>query len=286
MRQLKITQQITKRDSKSLERYLQEVSKMPLITPEEEVELAQKIKEGDEAALQKLVNANLRFVISVAKQYQNTGLNLEDLINEGNLGLIEAAKRYDHTKGFKFISYAVWWIRQSILKAAADNSRTIRLPHNRLGDIQKISRAAIEFEQEYHREPTAEELAKMVDMDPERVTASLAMAKKQVSMDAPIADDEDYNMLNKLEDKSEKKPTDSLMHESLAIDLERTLRHLKPKEAEVIRKFYGLGGRPEMSLEEIGNEFGLTRERIRQIKERGLRKLRKLSATSKLQTYL
>jgi RNA polymerase primary sigma factor len=287
MRQLKITQQITKRESRSLEKYLQEVSKEGMITPEEEVELAQRIKNGDEAALNKLVRANLRFVISVAKQYQNTGLTLEDLINEGNLGLIEAAKRYDHTKGFKFISYAVWWIRQSILKAAADNSRTIRLPHNRLGEIQKINKATSEFEQKYEREPTPEELAEILDMEIEKVENSIQMSKKQSSLDAPMANDEDNNsLISVLENTSTPKPTDGLIHESLATDIERTLSYLKGMEAEVIRMFYGLGGRQEMTLEEIGNTFGLTRERIRQIKERGLRRLRRLSKTNNLQTYL
>lgn len=287
MRQLKITQQITKRESKSLEKYLQEVSKEDMITPEEEVELAQRIKNGDELALNQLVRANLRFVISVAKQYQNTGLTLEDLINEGNLGLIEAAKRYDHTKGFKFISYAVWWIRQSILKAAADNSRTIRLPHNRLGEIQKINKASTEFIQKFEREPTPEELSQIIEMGVDKVEQSQKMSKKQVSMDAPMAGDEDNNpLVSVLENTDTPVPSDGLKQESLATDLERSLSYLKGMEAEVIRLFYGLGGRNEMTLEEIGNTFGLTRERIRQIKERGLRRLRRLSKTNNLQTYL
>jgi RNA polymerase primary sigma factor len=287
MRQLKISQQITKRESKSLEKYLQDVSKEEMISAEEEVALAQRIKDGDEAALNRLVRANLRFVISVAKQYQSTGLTLEDLINEGNLGLIEAAKRYDHTKGFKFISYAVWWIRQSILKAAADNSRTIRLPHNRLGEIQKLNRASIEFEQRNEREPTAEELSEVTEMDVEKVENSLSMSKKQVSMDAPMANDEDNNSLvSILENTDTKAPNDHLIHESLAKDIDRTLHYLKGIEAEVIKLFFGLDGREEMTLEEIGLKFGLTRERIRQIKERGLRRLRRLSLTSNLQTYL
>ncbi len=287
MRQLKITQQITKRESKSLEKYLQEVSREGMITADEEVELAQKIKEGDELALNKLVRSNLRFVISVAKQYQNTGLTLEDLINEGNLGLIEAAKRYDHTKGFKFISYAVWWIRQSILKAAADNSRTIRLPHNRLGEIQKINRASSEFEQTVEREPTDEELAELLEMDIEKVQNSRKMSRKQASLDAPMANDEDNNsLISVIESDSTPAPNDALIHESLSTDIERTLSYLKGMEAEVLRLFYGLSGRKEMTLEEIGNHFGLTRERIRQIKERGLRRLRRLSRTNNLQTYL
>ena len=287
MRQLKITQQITKRESKSLEKYLQEVSREGMITADEEVELAQKIKEGDDVALNKLVRSNLRFVISVAKQYQNTGLTLEDLINEGNLGLIEAAKRYDHTKGFKFISYAVWWIRQSILKAAADNSRTIRLPHNRLGEIQKINRASSEFEQTMEREPTDEELSELLEMDIEKVQNSRKMSKKQASLDAPMANDEDNNsLISVIESDSTPSPGDSLNHESLSTDIERTLSYLKGMEAEVIRLFYGLSGRKEMTLEEIGNHFGLTRERIRQIKERGLRRLRRLSRANNLQTYL
>jgi len=287
MRQLKISQQITKRESKSLEKYLQDVSKEEMITAEEEVELAIKIQTGDERALNRLVRANLRFVISVAKQYQNTGLTLEDLINEGNLGLIEAAKRYDHTKGFKFISYAVWWIRQSILKAAADNSRTIRLPHNRLGEIQKISKASNEFEQKNERTPTADELSDLTEMDVNKVEMSLKMSKKQVSIDAPMSNDDDNNSLvSVLENSDTPDPSDNLLQESLSQDLERTLSYLKGMEAEVIRLFYGLGGSSEMTLEEIGNTFGLTRERIRQIKERGLRRLRRVSGQTNLQTYL
>ena len=287
MRQLKITQQITKRESKSLEKYLQEVSREPMITADEEVDLAQKIKDGDDRALNRLVRANLRFVISVAKQYQNTGLTLEDLINEGNLGLIEEAKRYDHTKGFKFISYAVWWIRQSILKAAADNSRTIRLPHNRLGEIQKINKASSDFEQTMEREPTDEELADILDMDLEKVQNSRKMSKKQASLDAPMANDEDNNsLISVIESDGTPAPSDTLIHESLSTDIERTLSYLKGMEAEVIRLFYGLSGRKEMTLEEIGSHFGLTRERIRQIKERGLRRMRRLSRTNNLQTYL
>ena len=287
MRKLKISQQITKRESKSLEKYLQDVSKEEMITAEEEVELAIKIQSGDERALNRLVRANLRFVISVAKQYQNTGLTLEDLINEGNLGLIEAAKRYDHTKGFKFISYAVWWIRQSILKAAADNSRTIRLPHNRLGEIQKISKASNEFEQKNERTPTAEELSDLTEMDVAKVEMSLKMSKKQVSIDAPMSNDDDNNSLvSVLENNDTPDPADNLLQESLSQDLERTLAYLKGMEAEVIRLFYGLGGASEMTLEEIGNTFGLTRERIRQIKERGLRRLRRVSNQTNLQTYL
>jgi RNA polymerase primary sigma factor len=287
MRQLKISQQITKRESKSLEKYLQDVSKEEMITAEEEVELAIKIQSGDERALNRLVRANLRFVISVAKQYQNTGLTLEDLINEGNLGLIEAAKRYDHTKGFKFISYAVWWIRQSILKAAADNSRTIRLPHNRLGEIQKISKASNEFEQKNERSPTADELSDLTEMDVAKVEMSLKMSKKQVSIDAPMSNDDDNNSLvSVLENSDTPDPSDNLLQESLSQDLERTLSYLKGMEAEVIRLFYGLGGTSEMTLEEIGNTFGLTRERIRQIKERGLRRLRRVSSQTNLQTYL
>lgn len=287
MRQLKISQQITKRESKSLEKYLQDVSKEEMITAEEEVELAIKIQSGDERALNRLVRANLRFVISVAKQYQNTGLTLEDLINEGNLGLIEAAKRYDHTKGFKFISYAVWWIRQSILKAAADNSRTIRLPHNRLGEIQKISKASNEFEQKNERTPTADELSDLTEMDVAKVEMSLKMSKKQVSIDAPMSNDDDNNSLvSVLENNDTPDPSANLLQESLSQDLERTLAYLKGMEAEVIRLFYGLGGASEMTLEEIGNTFGLTRERIRQIKERGLRRLRRVSNQTNLQTYL
>ncbi len=287
MRQLKITQQITKRESRSLEKYLQEVSKEEMINAEQEVELAERIQQGDMEALNTLVRANLRFVISVAKQYQNTGLTLEDLINEGNLGLIEAAKRYDHTKGFKFISYAVWWIRQSILKAAADNSRTIRLPHNRLGEIQKINKASLAFVQKNEREPTPDELSEITEMDLNKVENSIKMAKKQVSIDAPMANDEDNNSLSSvLSNDDTPSPNEQLLKESLTTDIERSLTYLKGMEAEVIRLFYGLGGKSEMTLEEIGNMFGLTRERIRQIKERGLRRLRRLSRTNNLQTYL
>lgn len=287
MRQLKISQQITKRESRSLEKYLQDVSKEGMITAEEEVELAQRIQSGDTVALNKLVKANLRFVISVAKQYQNTGLTLEDLINEGNLGLIEAAKRYDHTKGFKFISYAVWWIRQSILKAAADNSRTIRLPHNRLGEIQKINKATIEFEQKNERLPTAEELSLVVDMDVDKVENSWKMSKKQISVDAPMLNDDDNNsLISILENTETHAPNHTLMHESLAQDIDRSLQYLKGIEAEVIKSFFGLDGRNELTLEEIGINYGLTRERIRQIKERGLRRLRRISKTGNLQSYL
>ena len=287
MRQLKISQQITKRESRSLEKYLQDVSKEGMITAEEEVELAQRIQAGDTRALNELVKANLRFVISVAKQYQNTGLTLEDLINEGNLGLIEAAKRYDHTKGFKFISYAVWWIRQSILKAAADNSRTIRLPHNRLGEIQKINKATIEFEQKNERLPTAIELSEVVDMDVDKVENSWKMSKKQISVDAPMLNDDDNNsLISILQNTETKAPNHSLIHESLAQDIERSLQYLKGIEAEVIKAFFGLDGRKELTLEEIGINYGLTRERIRQIKERGLRRLRRISKVGNLQSYL
>ncbi len=287
MRQLKITQQITKRESKSLEKYLQEVSKQEMIDAQEEVRLAERIKQGDEEALNKLVRANLRFVISVAKQYQNTGLTLEDLINEGNLGLIEAAKRYDHTKGFKFISYAVWWIRQSILKAAADNSRTIRLPHNRLGEIQKLNKMTLEFTQKNEREPTTEELSKIAEMDQKKVETLLKISKKHVSIDAPVStDDESSSLVSLLKNKDIDSPTDNLIKESLKSELESSLSKLKGIEGEVIKLFYGIGRKTEMSLEEIGNNFGLTRERIRQIKERGLRKLRRISTSKELQAYL
>lgn len=287
MRQLKIATQITNRDSQAVEKYLQEISKIPMINPEEETTLAQKIKMGDQRALDKLVQANLRFVVSVAKQYQHQGLSLSDLINEGNLGLIKAAQRFDETKGFKFISYAVWWIRQSILKAAADNSRTIRLPHNRLGEIQKINKASSDFEQTMEREPTDEELADILDMDIEKVQNSRKMSKKQASLDAPMANDEDNNsLISVIEGEGIPAPNDTLIHESLSTDIERTLSYLKGMEAEVIRLFYGLSGRKEMTLEEIGSHFGLTRERIRQIKERGLRRMRRLSRTNNLQTYL
>lgn len=287
MRQLKITKSITNRDSASLDKYLQEIGREELITAEDEVELAQRIKQGDSIALEKLVKANLRFVVSVSKQYQNQGLTLPDLINEGNLGLIKAAQRFDETRGFKFISYAVWWIRQSILKAAADNSRTIRLPHNRLGEIQKINRASSEFEQTMEREPTDAELSEILDMDVEKIQNSRKMSKKQSSLDAPMANDDDNNSLvSVIESVDSPSPSDSLIHESLSTDIERTLQFLKGMEAEVIRLFYGLSDRKEMTLEEIGNHFGLTRERIRQIKERGLRRLKRLSRTNNLQTYL
>lgn len=284
---MRITKQYTNRESQSLDKYLQEIGKVSLLNPEQEIELAIRIKKGEQLALEQLTKANLRFVVSVAKQYQNQGLSLGDLINEGNLGLIKAAKRFDETRGFKFISYAVWWIRQSILKAAADNSRTIRLPHNRLGEIQKINKASSDFEQTMEREPTDEELADILDMDIEKVQNSRKMSKKQASLDAPMANDEDNNsLISVIEGEGIPAPNDTLIHESLSTDIERTLSYLKGMEAEVIRLFYGLSGRKEMTLEEIGSHFGLTRERIRQIKERGLRRMRRLSRTNNLQTYL
>lgn len=285
MRQLKITKSITNRDSSSLEKYLQEVGKEDLLTPDEEVDLAQRIKKGDKVALEKLTRANLRFVISVAKQYQFQGLSLPDLINEGNLGLIKAAERFDETKGFKFISYAVWWIRQSILQAIAEQSRVVRLPLNKVGSINKLHKAYSKLEQENDRTPTSEELAEMVDLPKEKVEKTLQLSGKPLSMDAPFDDDEDGSLIDVMENSDAPEADGTLLNESLSREIERTLSVLPDKEKAVIKYFFGLGV-PEMSLEEIGQKLNLTRERVRQIKEKGIRRLRHSSKNKLLKKYL
>lgn len=287
MRQLKITKQITNRDSKSLERYLQEVSKVPMITPEEEVKLAKRIKKGDQEALNRLVNANLRFVISTAKQYQHHGLKLEDLINEGNWGLIEAAKRFDETRGFKFISYAVWWIRQSILKSIGEHSRLVRVPSNRINDIRKIAEAASNLEQEYEREATEEEISEILEMNTMNVRNAVSSAARHVSMDAPLSsDDESGNMLNVLEDVQTPDPSNDLMKESLNKEIEIALANIDDRDAEVIRLSFGLRGKDPMSIDDISDKFGISRNRVRQIKDKTIRKLRKTSNLEQLKSYL
>ncbi len=286
MRQLKITKQVTNRETASLDKYLQEIAKVDLITADEEVELAQRIKAGDEKALEKLVKANLRFVVSVAKQYQNQGLSLPDLINEGNMGLIKAAKRFDETRGFKFISYAVWWIRQSILQALAEQSRIVRLPLNKIGTINKINKAYALLEQKLERPPSVEELAEELDMNPSDVKESLKNAGRHISMDAPLVEGEDANLYDVLRAGDMPNPDKELMQESLRIEIERALNTLTPREADVIRLYYGLNGNHPLTLEEIGETFGLTRERVRQIKEKAIRRLKHNSRSQILKKYL
>ncbi|MBK8053531.1 MAG: sigma-70 family RNA polymerase sigma factor [Saprospiraceae bacterium] len=287
MRQLKITKSITNRESQSLEKYLQEIGKVDLLTPEEEVDLAQKIKEGDQEALERLTKANLRFVVSVAKQYQNQGLSLSDLINEGNLGLIKAAQRFDETRGFKFISYAVWWIRQSILQALAEQSRIVRLPLNKVGSLNKINRAFSELEQEFEREPSPEELAELLEIPTEEVETTLGVAARHVSMDAPFIDGEDNSLLDVLENNSTP-DTDSALEykESLRREIERSLNTLTDRQADVIKLYFGIGIEHPMSLEDIGDKFGLTRERVRQIKDKAINKLRSVNRSKLLKNYL
>ena len=286
MRQLKITKQVTNRETASLDKYLQEIGKVDLITAEEEVELAQRIKAGDQRALEKLTKANLRFVVSVAKQYQNQGLTLPDLINEGNLGLIKAAQRFDETRGFKFISYAVWWIRQSILQALAEQSRIVRLPLNKIGSINKINKTFAFLEQAHERVPSAEEIAKELDMTVEDVKQSLKNSGRHVSMDAPLIDGEDSNLYDVLRSGESPNPDKDLLHESLRTEIERALETLTPREADVIRLYFGLAGQHSMTLEEIGETFDLTRERVRQIKEKAIRRLKHTSRSKILKTYL
>ena len=286
MRQLKITKQVTNRETASLDKYLQEIGKVDLITAEEEVELAQRIKAGDQIALEKLTKANLRFVVSVAKQYQNQGLTLPDLINEGNLGLIKAAQRFDETRGFKFISYAVWWIRQSILQALAEQSRIVRLPLNKIGSINKINKMYAFLEQENERPPSAEEIAKKLDMTVNDVKESMKNSGRHVSMDAPLVEGEDSNLYDVLRSGESPNPDKDLLHESLRTEIERALETLTPREADVIRLYFGLGNQHPMTLEEIGETFDLTRERVRQIKEKAIRRLKHTSRSKILKTYL
>ena len=286
MRQLKIATQITNRDSQAVEKYLQEISKISMITPEEETILAQKIKMGDQRALDKLVQANLRFVVSVAKQYQHQGLSLSDLINEGNLGLIKAAQRFDETKGFKFISYAVWWIRQSILQALAEQSRIVRLPLNKIGSINKINKAYAHLEQENERPPSPEELAEVLDMSEEDIKESMKNSGRHLSMDAPLVEGEDSNLYDVLRSGESPSPDKDLMLESLQIEIERALQTLTPREADLVRLYFGLNGKHPMTLEEIGETFDLTRERVRQIKEKAIKRLKHNSRSKILKSYL
>ena len=286
MRQLKITKQVTNRETASLDKYLQEIGKVDLITADEEVELAQRIKAGDQIALEKLTKANLRFVVSVAKQYQNQGLTLPDLINEGNLGLIKAAQRFDETRGFKFISYAVWWIRQSILQALAEQSRIVRLPLNKIGSINKINKTYAFLEQSHQRPPSAEEIAKELDKTINDVKESMKNSGRHVSMDAPLVEGEDSNLYDVLRSGESPNPDKDLLHESLRTEIERALETLTPREADVIRLYFGLGNQHPMTLEEIGETFDLTRERVRQIKEKAIRRLKHTSRSRILRTYL
>ncbi|MCX6151590.1 MAG: sigma-70 family RNA polymerase sigma factor [Ignavibacteriales bacterium] len=283
---MKITKQFTNRESQSLDKYLQEIGKVDLLTAEDEINLAIRIKKDDPIALERLVKANLRFVVSVAKQYQNQGLSLGDLINEGNLGLIKAAKRYDETRGFKFISYAVWWIRQSILQALAEQSRIVRLPLNRVGALNKIGKAYSNLEQEYEREPNATELAKELDMDITEVSDTLKISGRHVSMDAPFSIGDDNRLLDIIENDEQPSPDFTLMSDSLRSEVERALSTLAEREAEVIKLYFGLYKEHALTLEEIGEKFNLTRERVRQIKEKAIRRLRHASRSKNLRTYL
>ena len=286
MRQLKITKSITNRESASLDKYLQEIGKEELITVEEEVELAQRIKKGDRTALEKLTRANLRFVVSVAKQYQNQGLSLPDLINEGNLGLIKAAEKFDETRGFKFISYAVWWIRQSILQALAEQSRIVRLPLNQVGSLNKINKAFQKFEQENERKPSPEELAEQLDIPAEKIADTMKVSGRHVSVDAPFVEGEDNSLLDVMVNDDSPNADRGLIYESLTREIDRVLvSTLAERERDIVRKFFGIGT-AELTLEEIGDEFGLTRERVRQIKEKAIRKMKQNSKSKLLKTYL
>ncbi len=286
MRQLKITKQVTNRNIASLDKYLQEIGKVDLITAEEEVELARRIKQGDKVALEKLTRANLRFVVSVSKQYQNQGLSLPDLINEGNLGLIKAAQRFDETRGFKFISYAVWWIRQSIMQALAEQSRIVRLPLNKIGSINRIKKAAARLEQVYEREAHISEIAEELEMSEQAIKDSMKNAGRHVSMDAPLLQDEDNNMYDVIKSEDSETPETHLMYESLQKEIDRVVSTLPEREALILRRFYGLGGKTPMTLEEISEEFDLTRERVRQIKEKAIKRLKNTSRSKVLKSYL
>ena len=285
MRQLKITKSITNRESASLDKYLQEIGREELVSPEEEVELSQRIRKGDQAALEKLTRANLRFVVSVAKQYQNQGLSLPDLINEGNLGLIKAAEKFDETRGFKFISYAVWWIRQSILQALAEQSRIVRLPLNQVGSLNKINKALSQFEQKNERAPSNEELSEMIDIPQDKISDTLRVSGRHVSVDAPFVEGEDNSLLDVIPNDDSPMADRGLVNESLSTEIERSLQILTAREREIIKSFFGIGCQ-EMTLEEIGERLDLTRERVRQITEKAIRKLKKPSASKLLKTYL
>jgi RNA polymerase primary sigma factor len=286
MRQLKITKSITNRESQSLDKYLQEIGREELITAEEEVELAKKIKAGDQRALEKLTRANLRFVVSVAKQYQNQGLSLPDLINEGNLGLIKAAQRFDETRGFKFISYAVWWIRQSILQALAEQSRIVRLPLNQVGSLNKINKAFSKLEQEFERSPSALELSKILDIPEDKIADTMRISGRHVSVDAPFVEGEDNSLLDVLVNSDSPKADSDLMLESLQREIDRSLSTLTDRERDVVKLFFGIGVQHGLTLEEIGAKFDLTRERVRQIKEKAIRRLRHTSRSKLLKSYL
>jgi RNA polymerase primary sigma factor len=286
MRQLKITKSITNRETKSLEKYLQDISREGMITAEEEVELAKRIKQGDEKALEELVRANLRFVVSVSKQYQNQGLTLPDLINEGNLGLIKAARKFDETRGFKFISYAVWWIRQSILQALADQSRIVRLPLNQVGSLNKINRTLSKLEQEFERVPSASEIADNLDISEEKVSDSMKISGRHVSVDAPFKEGEDHGLLDVLSEENSPQTDHNVMRESLLLEIDRSLNTLADRESDVIKLFYGIGMKHALTLDEIGDKFELTRERVRQVKEKAIKKLRQNSRSKLLKAYL
>jgi RNA polymerase primary sigma factor len=286
MRQLKITKQVTNRETPSLDKYLQEIGRVALLSPEDEVELARKIKKGDEKSLHKLVSANLRFVVSVSKQYQNQGLSLPDLINEGNMGLMKAAGRFDETKGFKFISYAVWWIRQAILQALAEQARIVRLPLNKIGAVNKVNNVSARLEQKFEREPTHQEIAQELELAPEDVKEAIKHNNKHVSMDQPMKDDEDSDFYDVMMSEDSPHPDKKLIHESLQMEIERTLSVLTPREADIIRLYYGLNGKGTQTLEEIGAELTLTRERVRQIKEKAIKRLRCSPRNKILRNYL
>ncbi len=286
MRQLKITKQVTNRDTPSLDKYLQEIGRVDLISPEDEVVLARMIKSGDAESLRKLVKANLRFVVSVAKQYQNQGMSLPDLINEGNLGLMKAAQRFDETRGFKFISYAVWWIRQAILQALAEQARIVRLPVNKIGSINRINRAFARLEQEFEREPSSQEIADMLEMIQEDVKEALKTNGRTVSMDAPISSEEDNTMYDVLQSSDTPSPDKNLINESLAYEIERALSTLAPRESKVLKLYFGLGMKHPFTLEEIGEELNLTRERVRQIKEKAIKRIQFTTRCRILKSYL